>query len=99
MYDLQIVEIEPQDAVSLFNTDIEVEFLPPADYYTDTHALNDIHRSLKSNPKNIEDIYKILNKSGRKISFQKIKLNNGLKFVKNKNSKPFSGTGRKLGNK
>lgn len=104
LYDLQIVELEPQDAVSLFNTDIEVEFMPPADYYTDTHAMNDIHRCLKDSADNFEEIYKILNKSGRKIEFKKSTLN---KFSISSNHKPpppknsfqsFSGTGNKLGN-
>jgi hypothetical protein len=106
LYDLQIIELEPQDAVSLFNTDIEVEFIPPADYYTDTHGMNDIYRLLKSNPDNLEEIYKILNKTGRKIDYKK---NSPGNFSINSSYKPgnspspslgfqsFSGIGNKLG--
>ena len=105
LYDLQIVELEPQDAVSLFNTDIEVEFMPPADYYTDTHAMNDIHRILKTSPDNFEELYKILNKTGRKIEFKKSNVNefsiaSGYKpnsQSTNLGFKSFSGTGNKLG--
>lgn len=105
LYDLQIVELEPQDAVSLFNTDIEVEFMPPADYYTDTHAMNDIHRLLKNEPDNLEKLYKIINKSGRKIEYNENK-SNKLSIVtpkpitsglNNQQFKSFSGTGNKLG--
>lgn len=104
LYDLQIIELEPQDAVSLFNTDIEVEFMPPADYYTDTHAMNDIHRLLKSNPDDTEEIYKIINKTGRKVELKK---NTSQNFSINAGMMPslpshgfqaFSGTGNKLGN-
>ena len=105
LYDLQIVELEPQDAVSLFNTDIEVEFMPPADYYTDTHALNDIHRLLMNEPQNMEQLYKIINKSGREIKYikpepQKFEINTPQEFKSNTPSagfKSFSGTGNKLG--
>lgn len=105
LYDLQIVELEPQDAVSLFNTDIEVEFMPPADYYTDTHALNDIHRLLMNEPQNMEQLYKIINKSGREIKYikpepLKFEINTPQQFKSNSPSagfKSFSGTGNKLG--
>jgi len=104
LYDLQIIELEPQDAVSLFNTDIEVEFMPPADYYTDTHAINDIYRILKSNPDNLEELYEVINKSGRKIKFKKEQNNFQVntKYKSNSDSlsqefQPFSGKGNKLG--
>jgi hypothetical protein len=103
LYDLQIVELQPQDAVSLFNTDIEVEFMSPADLYTDTHAMNDIHRILQSNPKNFEEVINIINKSGRKIEFSQPKftmVNSSVEF-QNKNQeqgfKSFSGKSNKLG--
>ena len=99
LYDLQIIELEPQDAVSLFNTDIEVEFMPPADYYTDTHAMNDIHRLLKSNPDDTEEIYKIINKTGRKVEYKKnFSINAGIKpQLSSQGFQAFSGTGNKLG--
>ena len=103
LYDLQIIELEPQDAVSLFNTDIEVEFMPPADYYTDTHAMNDIHRILKFNPENIEDVFKIINKSGRELEFKRGIVNNfkinatPSETSYNQEFKSFSGPGNKLG--
>jgi hypothetical protein len=97
LYDLQIVDLEPQDEVSLFNTDIEVEFLPPADYYTDTHAMNDIHRILVQNPTNLEEVFKIINKSGRNISYQKPKTYNPPVQPQTSGFKSFAGEGQKLG--
>ena len=83
--------------------DIEVEFMSPADYYTDTHAMNDIHRLLKSNPDDMEEIYKIINKTGRKIEYKKntsknFSINSGImQSLPSHGFKAFSGTGNKLG--
>ena len=66
LYDLQIVKLEPEDCVSLYNTDLEVDFLPPIDYYTDTFAINDILKEINTNA-NIENIIKIIEKTGRKV--------------------------------
>ena len=95
LYDLQIIKLEHEDCVSLYNTNLEVDFLPPIDYYTDTYAINDILKEINTNS-NIGNIIKIIEKTGRKVIEKK-----NLNLLCNSNvlgkDKRFPGQGNMLG--
>tara|TARA_A100001015_G_C15033716_1_gene734721 strand:- start:2483 stop:3268 length:786 start_codon:yes stop_codon:yes gene_type:complete len=113
LYDIQVTKLEPEDAVSLYNTDLEVDFLEPANFYNDSHAINDIHKILNNNLLHnqcsandyvdcLNQINSVLKKTNRNIKeFKKIpSVNSSFKSFNKDNFEPdsrFPGKGNKLG--
>ena len=108
-YDIQVNKLEPEDAVSLYNTDLEVDFLQPANFYNDSHAINDITRILNDNQLHNTDNIKYFIDSLNKINEIIEKTNRKTKKINDKKfnhsvvefnhiDNKFPGKGNKLGN-
>ena len=80
-YDLNVINTSPIDGVSLFNTDIEIEFLKPIDYkLSDKDALDMITNLINSQKIPIPE--KLLDNSRREMK-QAIKVNNSNNLCEN----------------
>ena len=113
LYDIQVNKLEPEDAVSLYNTDLEVDFLQPADFYNDSHAMNDITKIINDNKlhtcnninfmiDSLNKINKVIKKTNRKVNVIK-NIDSTYNLLKSENveynsDNKFPGKGNKLGN-